>query len=771
MSKLWYREPAAVFRWEEALPLGNGRLGAMVFGIPGQEKIQVNEESMWYGAARNRMNPDALSHLEQIRQCIFNGEISRAQTLLNMAVAACPDSMQPYQTLGNIQLEFDRFVQTEEYERSLDLDRAVCTVDYRQNGVRLHREAFISHPDDCLVLRLTADRPGSITFGARLERGRFFDGVEKLGQTGIAMYGTLGQGGTSFVSGLRACAEGGTVQVIGQTLYVEGADAVTLLFGADTSYQHRNEAQPNDWHAFLREQVEQTLNRAQTRGYDALLARHLADYQALYGRAALRLDGSEAFDALPTNQRLQQAKEGQADLGLSQLLFDFGRYLLISCSRPGGLPANLQGIWNQEFQPPWESKYTININAQMNYWPAESCNLSECHLPLFTLLEQMVKSGRQMARGMYGCRGMVAHHNTDIHGDCAPQDTWLGSTYWVMGAAWLCTHVWTHYEYTLDKAFLRRFYPIMCESALFFLDFLVEKDGYLVTCPSLSPENEYRLPNGEQGAVTYGATMDNQILRDLFGQCLKAAEILRGEPADADALAQDLAGRGIASETEFLTQVRQACARLIPNRIGSDGRIMEWVEEYEECDMGHRHISHLYGLHPSDQITMDGTPELAAAARKTLESRLSHGGGHTGWSRAWIINHYAKLWDGEKAHENLQQLLAVSTYANLFDRHPPFQIDGNFGAAAAIAEMLVQSTQERVVLLPALPQAWPGGSVRGLRLRGDAEVSVEWKDHALLRCTIRAGHAWTHRVVYAGRECTVSLQPGESVSLSAESFT
>ena len=770
MSKLWYREPAAFFRWEEALPLGNGRLGAMMFGIPGQEKIQVNEESMWYGTARDRMNPDALRHLEPIRQCIFHGEISKAQKLLDMAVAGCPDSMQPYQTLGDIRLEFGRFVQVVDYTRSLDLDRAVCTVDYTQDGAAYHREAFISHPDDCLVLRLTADRPGSITFGARLERGRYFDGVEKLGQTGIALYGTLGQGGTSFVSCLRACAEGGTVQVVGQTLYVEGADAVTLLFGADTSYQHRNEAQPGDWHTFLRGQVEQTLDRAQARGYDALLARHTADYQALYGRAALHLDGSETFDALPTNQRLQQAKEGQADLGLNQLLFDFGRYLLISCSRPGGLPANLQGIWNQEFQPPWESKYTININAQMNYWPAESCNLSECHLPLFSLLEQMVESGRRMARGMYGCRGIVAHHNTDIHGDCAPQDTWLGSSYWVMGAAWLCTHVWTHYEYTQDAAFLRRFYPVLCETALFFLDFLVEKDGYLVTCPSLSPENEYRLPNGEQGAVTYGATMDNQILRDLFSQCLAAAEILdRG--AEDPARAAELAGRGIPSEAAFLTQVRQARSRLIPNRIGSDGRIMEWVEEYEECDLGHRHISHLYGLHPSDQITMDGTPELAAAARKTLESRLSHGGGHTGWSRAWIINHYAKLWDGEKAHENIQQLLAVSTYANLFDRHPPFQIDGNFGAAAAIAEMMVQSSDERVVLLPALPQAWPGGSVRGLRLRGDAEIAIEWQDHALLRCTVRAGHPWTRRIVYAGRACTVSLQPGESISLSSEQFT
>ena len=312
--------------------------------------------------------------------------------------------------------------------------------------------------------------------------------------------------------------------------------------------------------------MEQTLDRAQARGYDALLARHTADYQTLYGRAALHLDGSETFDALPTNQRLQQAKEGQADLGLNQLLFDFGRYLLISCSRPGGLPANLQGIWNQEFQPPWESKYTININAQMNYWPAESCNLSECHLPLFSLLEQMVESGRRMARGMYGCRGIVAHHNTDIHGDCAPQDTWLGSSYWVMGAAWLCTHVWTHYEYTQDAAFLRRFYPVLCETALFFLDFLVEKDGYLVTCPSLSPENEYRLPNGEQGAVTYGATMDNQILRDLFSQCLAAAEILdRG--AEDPARAAELAGRGIPSETAFLTQVQQAFRQAMRKKV------------------------------------------------------------------------------------------------------------------------------------------------------------------------------------------------------------
>lgn len=751
MSRLWYREPAKI--WEEALPLGNGRMGAMIFGGINEERIQVNEESIWYGGPVDRINPDAGKHLEEIRKHIFEGRISEAQRRMNLTMAGCPDSMHPYQTLGDIHIYSRGIGKVENYERSLELEDAVCRTEFDSQGVHYRREMFLSHPKDCLILHFTADTAAQISFQANLSRGKYFDGIEKLGENGICLYGNLGKGGSDFAMGIRAWTKGGQVRAIGSNLCVEGAQEVLLLFCADTSYQHRKQEETNEQegkdgcHKLLQE-IADKMNVAAAHTYEALLEEHKKDYRALFSRVEFQLDGAEKYDEIPTNERIERAATAPSDIGLGKILFDYGRYLLISCSRPGGLPATLQGIWNQDFMPPWDSKYTININTEMNYWLAESCNLSECHMPLFDLLERMAENGRKTADRMYGCRGFVAHHNTDIYGDTAPQDTWYPATYWVMGAAWLCTHMWTHYQYTLDREFLKKSYPIMCEAAVFFLDFLVEKDGYLVTCPSLSPENSYRLPGGEEGAVSYGATMDNQILRDLFTQCLEAGKILQAENG------------------AFLQEVEQALAKLPPTRIGSDGRIMEWMEEYEECEPGHRHISHLYGLHPSEQIAVDKTPELAAAARKTLETRLANGGGHTGWSRAWIINHYAKLWDGELAYQNIEQMLANSVYPNLFDRHPPFQIDGNFGVAAAIAEMLVQSTAERIVLLPALPEAWASGSIRGLRLKGNAEISLKWENHELSECLIHAQDDFTTCVRYGNRMTKVKLQKGATADVT-----
>ncbi|MBQ9136243.1 MAG: glycoside hydrolase family 95 protein [Lachnospiraceae bacterium] len=734
MSRLWYKQPAKV--WEEALPLGNGRLGAMIFGEPVGEWIQVNEDSMWYGGKVDRTNPDTLKYLPEIRKLILNGEIRKAERLMKMAMSGCPDSAHPYQTLGNIHFNFENLGEITGYERSLSVDESLYINTFTSNGVTYKREAFISAPDDVMVMRITADKKAAITFQALLRREKFFDGVKKAGEDGICLYGNLGKGGFDFAMQLTAKAKGGSVCVIGEHLLVEDADEVMLYFCAGTTYRMEN----------VEAEIDTIIKAAAEKSFGELLERHTADYKALYGRVDFSLGDLSAYDAIPTDVRMQSATEGKTDIGLSKLYFDFGRYLLISCSREGTLPATLQGIWNKDMLPPWDSKYTININTQMNYWLAENCNLSECHKPLFELIKTMVPNGRETARRMYGCRGFMSHHNTDIWGDCVTQDHWLPGSYWVMGAAWLCTHQWTHYEFTQDKEFLKENFPIMREAALFFLDFLIEDDGYLKTCPSVSPENTFILPNGERGANTAGVTMDNQILRDLFTQCIKAAEIL-----------------GV--EDELNEQIKNARERLVPTQIGPRGNILEWPKDYEEAEPGHRHVSHLYGLHPSEQITMDGTPELAKAARVTLERRLAHGGGHTGWSRAWIINHYAKLWDAEAAYYNFEQILAKSTLPNLFDNHPPFQIDGNFGATAAIAEMLVQSTAERIVLLPALPKAWNTGHVKGLCVKGGAEADIYWQDGQLVKAVIRAQKDIATKVRYKEAIQEIFVKAGEEQAI------
>ena len=709
MSRLWYKQPAK--EWEEALPLGNGRMGAMIFGEPQQERIQVNEESMWCGGRTNRVNPDAKKYLPKIRKLIFDGRIKEAEKLMKQALSGCPDSMHPYQTLGDLYFEFEGIDEVIDYQRELDLEQSVYHQRFYSGDTLYKREMFLSKPDDVMVMHFTAEGKGKLNFSVIMRREKDFDGVRKAGTRGICLFGNLGKGGFDFSMTLIAEPKDGTVQVIGEHLIVEDATDVTLYFCADTTYH----VLP----VILDPSILQRIQDAEKRGFHELKNRHIKDYRELYGRVDFELEGTEGFDEFPTDMRIRSAMDGEVDTGLAKLYFDYGRYLLISCSREGGLPATLQGLWNKDLAPAWDSKYTININTEMNYWPAESCNLSECHMPLFDLIEQLVISGRQTADMMYGCRGFVCHHNTDIYGDTAPQDMWIAGSYWVMGAAWLCTHQWTHFEYTQDMDFLRRAFPVMREAALFFLDFLVEHDGYLVTCPSVSPENTFILPNGEQGANTYGVTMDNQILRDLFTQCIDAADLL-----------------GV--DDELNARIKEARAKLLPTRIGAKGNIMEWPEEYEELEPGHRHISHLYGLYPSSQITMDGTPELAKAAEVTLERRLAAGGGHTGWSCAWIINHYARLWNGEKAYENLEKLFRNSTYLNLFDKHPPFQIDGNFGATAGIAEMLIQSNADRVVLLPALPKVWDTGHINGICIRGGAVADLSWEKGQLLRCSITA---------------------------------
>lgn len=775
MEKLWYQKPAD--EWEEALPLGNGRLGAMVFGQIQKEQIQVNEESIWYGKRRERINPDAKENLPKIREYIRNGQIQKVQKLMSLAMTGCPYGERMYQTLGEISIEMDLPEEKIEkdadsainttYYRELDLSKAVCHVQYdceKSEGktIKIESTYFISHPDDCMIVHMKASN-GQLSFVAKLDRDKYFDSIGKCDDYTIFLSGNLGKEAPEFAMCLRAKVVGGSVKTIGQSLLVEKADEVILYFGADSTF-HYSEAEVKEWADPQQKLVEKLiahLDLVMEKDYEKVLLAHIQDYQSLYNRVSLQLKEENSIEALATDERLLRVKDGCEDIGLSKLLFDYGRYLLISCSRPGTLPANLQGIWNKELCPAWDSKYTININTEMNYWPAEICALAECHQPLFDHLERMRIHGRKVAREMYGCRGFVAHHNTDIYADCAPQDNCMSSTFWVMGAAWLSTHLWTHYAYTKDQDFLLKAYPIMAEAALFFLDYMEEKNGYLVTNPSSSPENTYIMPNGESGCVCIGSAMDMEILRDLFTECCEAAKILK-ENINTCVIPS------VTNVSLLQGQIEEALKKLPPIRIDSTGRIMEWMEEYEEKELGHRHMSHLYALYPSDQISVDQTPELAEAAKKTLKTRLSHGGGHTGWSRAWIINFYAKLRDAESAAENIRLMLTNSTYPNLFDRHPPFQIDGNFGVTAAIAQMLVQSGENEIILLPSLPRQWADGSVKGLRVVGNASVDLAWKDGKLVEFAIYADSEYNGTLVYGKKKSLIYIEKGKSIQVNGQ---
>ena len=775
MEKLWYQKPAD--EWEEALPLGNGRLGAMVFGQIQKEQIQVNEESIWYGKRRERINPDAKENLPKIREYIRNGQIQKAQKLMSLAMTGCPYGERMYQTLGEISIEMDLPEEKIEkdadsainttYYRELDLSKAVCHVQYdceKSEGktIKIESTYFISHPDDCMIVHMKASN-GQLSFVAKLDRDKYFDSIGKCDDYTIFLSGNLGKEAPEFAMCLRAKVVGGSVKTIGQSLLVEKADEVILYFGADSTF-HYSEAEVKEWADPQQKLVEKLiahLDLVMEKDYEKVLLAHIQDYQSLYNRVSLQLKEENSIEALATDERLLRVKDGCEDIGLSKLLFDYGRYLLISCSRPGTLPANLQGIWNKELCPAWDSKYTININTEMNYWPAEICALAECHQPLFDHLERMRIHGRKVAREMYGCRGFVAHHNTDIYADCAPQDNCMSSTFWVMGAAWLSTHLWTHYVYTKDQDFLLKAYPIMAEAALFFLDYMEEKNGYLVTNPSSSPENTYIMPNGESGCVCIGSAMDMEILRDLFTECCEADKILK-EKINTCVIPS------VTNVSLLQGQIEEALKKIPPIRIDSTGRIMEWMEEYEEKELGHRHMSHLYALYPSDQISVDQTPELAEAAKKTLKTRLSHGGGHTGWSRAWIINFYAKLRDAESAAENIRLMLTNSTYPNLFDRHPPFQIDGNFGVTAAIAQMLVQSGENEIILLPSLPRQWADGSVKGLRVVGNASVDLAWKDGKLVEFAIYADSEYNGTLVYGKKKNLIYIEKGKSIQVNGQ---
>lgn len=756
--RLWYDSPAA--EWTEALPIGNGRLGGMLYGDPTVERLQVNEESLWGGVNVPNNNPGALANLPEIRKMILDGKIPEAYELSERYLAGMPGKTWSYQTVGDIFFRFADTTAVTNYRRELDMETGMASVSFRRNGKKIFYEVYVPAGEDLMVISMRSQEEGGLDMDIMMTRPK--DAVMTVTENRIDMEGQVidpgdperGPGGEhmKFFASLIVMSCDGYLKKGENSINYTGGKEMTLFFNAHTDYNI--DLLNFDRTIDPRKECTDAISKASWKSFVKIRKDHISEHSSLFNRVSLDLGvgsirgelkdgGDRGPDDLPTDERLRRFQAGGDDPGLIATYFQYGRYLLMGSSRhPAQLPANLQGIWNKDISAPWNSDYHTNINLQMNYWPAEVCNLTETAEPLIRFMEELTGPGSVTAHETYGAKGWTLHHTTDVFGKTAVLD----GVYWGMfplGGAWMTLPLWEHYEFTNDTLYLREHaYPVMKDAAEFIKTFLVpDREGRLVTVPSYSPENSYIDPlSGKEFKLTYAPSMDNQIIREVLGNCRKAAGILETDREWADSL-------------QFILE------RVPADRVASNGTITEWIEEYEEAEPGHRHMSHLFALHPGTQITPE-TPELYAAARRTLERRLENGGGHTGWSRAWIINFYARLFDGNDAYKHLRLLLEKSTLPNLFDNHPPFQIDGNFGGTAGIAEMLLQSHNGVVQLLPALPAAWPDGRVSGLKARGNFEVGIEWHGGVAEKITVKSLSGAPLNLTYRGNMNFMETEKG-----------